>query len=77
MNWMHKTGSWLQKRLRRVRPAQVVVLSFALLILLGVTGMIQPTFSALLHNASTLAISLRSMTPLLHDAEGAPNAENA
>ena len=54
------------------------IVSFnSLLILLGVTGMIQPTFSALLHNASTLAISLRSMTPLLHGAAGAPNAENA
>lgn len=31
------------------------------LILLGVTGIVQPTVSALLHNASTLMISLRSM----------------
>ena len=54
------------------------IVSFnSLLILLGVTGAIQPTFSALLHNASTLAISLRSMTPLLHNAERTPNAENA
>ena len=36
-----------------------------LLILLGVTGVIQPTFSAFLHNASTLGISLKSMTNLL------------
>ena len=36
-----------------------------LLILLGVTGVIQPTLSALLHNASTLGISLKSMTNLL------------
>lgn len=35
------------------------------LILLGVTGMIQPTLSALLHNASTLAISLKSMKNLV------------
>lgn len=35
------------------------------LILLGVTGLIQPTFSALLHNTSTLVISLRSMRNLL------------
>ena len=54
------------------------IVSFnSLLILLGVTGTIQPTFSALLHNASTLAISLRSRTPLLHNAERTPNAENA
>lgn len=37
----------------------------ATLIALGVTGVIQPTTSALLHNASTLGISLKSMTPLL------------
>jgi len=35
------------------------------LILLGVTGMIQPTASALLHNTSTLAISLDSMKDIL------------
>lgn len=35
------------------------------LILLGVSGMIQPTTSALLHNTSTLAISLDSMKDVL------------
>ena len=35
------------------------------LILLGVLGVIQPTTSALMHNASTLAISLKSMNDLL------------
>lgn len=35
------------------------------LILLGIGGIIQPTTSALLHNASTLAISLKSMEELL------------
>ena len=37
------------------------------LILLGVTGIVQPTVSALLHNASTLMISLRSMKNLLDE----------
>ena len=37
----------------------------AALIVLGVAGVIQPTTSALLHNTSTLAISLRSMGSLL------------
>jgi heavy metal translocating P-type ATPase len=37
----------------------------AALILLGVGGVIQPTTSALLHNTSTLAISLRSMKNLV------------
>ena len=40
-----------------------------LLILLGVTGVIQPTTSALLHNTSTLAISLKSMTNLLPEQQ--------
>jgi P-type E1-E2 ATPase len=35
------------------------------LILLGVSGIIQPTTSALLHNASTLLISLKSMENLI------------
>lgn len=35
------------------------------LILLGVTGILQPTLSALLHNTSTLVISLKSMQNLV------------
>lgn len=35
------------------------------LIILGVLGIIQPTTSAFLHNASTLTIGLRSMRPLI------------
>ena len=37
------------------------------LILLGVTGIVQPTVSALLHNVSTLMISLGSMKNLLDE----------
>ena len=37
----------------------------SLLIVLGVTGVIQPTTSALLHNSSTLLIGLESMQNLL------------
>ena len=40
-----------------------------MLIILGVAGLIPPTTSALLHNASTLGISLRSMTSLLPEGE--------
>ena len=43
-----------------------------LLILCGVTGIIQPTLSALLHNLSTLGISLKSMTDLLPPEKSAP-----
>ena len=39
------------------------------LIVLGVAGAIQPTTSALLHNTSTLVISLRSMRNLLPEQE--------
>lgn len=42
------------------------------LIVFGVAGILPPTTSALLHNASTLAISLKSMTNLLPEAETAP-----
>ena len=38
-----------------------------LLICLGVAGVLPPTTTALLHNVSTLAISLRSMTNLLEE----------
>lgn len=41
-----------------------------MLIVLGVVGVIQPTTSAMLHNMSTLGISLKSMTNLLPDKDG-------
>lgn len=42
-----------------------IVVFNAGLILLGVGGLLQPATSALLHNASTLVISLKSMENLL------------
>ena len=42
-----------------------IILVNAGLIVLGVTGMIQPTTSALLHNTSTLVIGLKSMQNLI------------
>ena len=39
------------------------------LIVLGVAGVLPPITSALLHNASTLGISLKSMTDLLPDED--------
>mgnify|MGYP002941108550 CR=1 FL=1 len=44
----------------------IVSFNFSLIVL-GVLGILPPTTSALLHNASTLAISLKSMTNLLPD----------
>lgn len=54
--------------MKRIHKNYRIILGFNTgLILLGVSGMIQPTTSALLHNASTLAISLKSMGKLLPD----------
>ena len=39
------------------------------LIVLGICGVLPPTMSALLHNTSTIAISLNSMRNLLPDKE--------
>ena len=55
---------------RRIDRNYRFIVSFNLaLILLGVAGIIAPTLSALLHNTSTLAISLRSMTDLLPEGD--------
>ena len=51
---------------KRINQNYRTILGFnTLLILLGVTGIMMPTTAALLHNASTLTIALRSMTDLL------------
>ena len=50
----------------RIKYDHGVILGFnASLIALGVAGILPPTTSALLHNASTIAIGLKSMTNLL------------
>ncbi len=50
----------------RINSNYRMILGFnALLILLGVGGILPPTTSALLHNGSTIAIGLKSMTDLL------------
>lgn len=53
----------LMKRIKK-NYSSIVVVNTAL-ILLGVSGVLQPASSALLHNASTLGISLKSMQNLL------------
>lgn len=55
----------LMKRIHR--NYRVIVGFNSGLIALGVLGIIQPTLSALLHNTSTLVISLQSMKDLLED----------
>ncbi len=55
-----------QKLMGRIHRNYRFIVSFNLmLIMLGVAGIIQPTTSALLHNMSTLGISLKSMSNLL------------
>lgn len=52
--------------MKRIRSNYRFIVSFNLgLILCGVAGILQPTTSALLHNTSTLLISLKSMQNLL------------
>ena len=56
--------------MRRIHSSYRFIVGFNLsLILLGVAGVLPPTTSALLHNASTLGISLKNMTDLLEDAK--------
>ena len=56
--------------MRRIHGNYRFIVSFNLmLIVLGVIGILPPATSALLHNASTLAISLKSMTNLLEKPE--------
>lgn len=51
---------------KRIEKNYHVIVGFnTALILLGVGGILQPGASAMLHNASTIAISLRSMQNLL------------
>ncbi len=58
--------------MRRIHGSYRFIVSFNLsLILLGVAGILPPTTSALLHNASTLGISLRNMTDLLEEDKNA------
>ena len=58
--------------MRRIHGSYRFIVGFNLsLILLGVAGILPPTTSALLHNASTLGISLRNMTDLLEEDKNA------
>ena len=58
--------------MRRIHRNYRFIIGFnCALIVLGVAGILPPTTSALLHNASTLGISLKSMTDLLPEPEAA------
>lgn len=56
--------------MKRIQKNYRVIVGFNTgLILLGVGGILQPTASALLHNTSTLVLSLKSMQNLLPDGD--------
>ena len=60
----------------RVSSNYRFVLSFnSTLIALGALGILQPAASAMLHNLSTIGISLRSMTNLIQNPSSAPQLE--
>ena len=63
---LRELASALTKRIDR-NYSFIVGFNF-MLIVLGVAGFIQPTTSAMLHNMSTLGISLKSMTNLLPES---------
>ena len=64
---LRRLGEALMQRIRR-NYRFIVGFNFSLIVL-GVAGILPPTTSALLHNMSTLGISLKSMTDLLPDSE--------
>lgn len=56
--------------MQRIHGSYRFIVGFNLsLIVLGVAGILPPTASALLHNSSTLGISLKNMTDLLDDGK--------
>ena len=63
--------------MRRIHTNYRFVIGFnGALIALGVTGILSPAASAMLHNLSTLGVSLRSMGPLPQEKMQRPSGEN-
>ena len=62
---LRQLGVELQKRMKG--NYRKIVGFNAGLIMLGAVGLLQPTMTALLHNGSTILISMKSMTNLLVD----------
>ena len=69
---LKKLSNALMKRIRKNYKAIVGI--NASLIVLGIAGVFQPTTSALLHNTSTLVISMKSMKNLLGKEENEEEA---
>ncbi len=59
-----------ERLMRRINSNYRFILGFnTTLLVLGLCGVLSPSLSALLHNGSTIAICIKSMTPLLKDGE--------
>ena len=62
--------------MRRIHGNYRFVMGFnGALIALGAFGILPPAVSALLHNASTLLLSMKSLTNLLNEEKGAQKDE--
>ena len=70
---LKRLGNALMKRIHK--NYRTIVGFNGGLIALGVAGILQPTTTALLHNTSTIIISLKSMENLLEDTENKEEAE--
>ncbi len=68
----------LSRRLmNRIKLNYDFIITFnSMLMALGLVGVITPSFSALLHNTSTMLICVKSMTPLLSASEADHSNEN-
>ena len=61
------------KLMERIHFNYRTIIGFnSFLIIMGILGVLAPTGTALLHNASTVAISLKSMTDLM-ETDGRKN----
>lgn len=66
-----------EKLMTRIHRNYRFIIGFnSSLLLLGLFGIIAPTTSAFLHNASTMAICARSMTPMLEKKQNSATEED-
>ena len=67
-----------EKLMTRIHRNYRFIIGFnSSLLLLGLFGIIAPTTSAFLHNASTMAICAKSMTPMLEKKQNSVTKEDA
>ena len=68
--WLKRLSNALMRRINR--NYRFVMGFNGALILLGAFGLLAPAASALLHNTSTILLSMDCLTPLLDDKEDIP-----